>query len=230
VLDSVLLGLRVALSLALVLVILWFIARRVNQGGAATRRVPITVLGRQSLGRRSGLAVVEVAGRTLVVGVSETGVQLLTELDDGAASGGASAAEPGASVVSTTAQPAASLGAVSVTGGRVVAGRFSAPGDGRAERAGRTARGTGVGTGGTAHPADDVDIQADRPAFHPVAAQLRRRSFEQVLATETEIVPRHRARRRAPAPQLTTGPLAGSVLDKTTWTRTWAAIQERSAR
>ncbi|TRW45640.1 FliO/MopB family protein [Georgenia yuyongxinii] len=211
-LDSVLLGLRVALSLALVLVILWFIARKVNQGGAATRRVPITVLGRQSLGRRSGLAVVEVAGRTLVVGVSETGVQLLTELGADAELTAADAV--GASGASTTAELAASLGATGTTaqpaaaGGQVIAGRFSP----------------------TADAADDGDVLAERPAFRPVGAERRRRSFEQVLATETDIVPRHRARRRAAAPQLTTGPLAGSVLDKTTWTRTWAAIQERSAR
>ncbi|MFD1505496.1 FliO/MopB family protein [Georgenia yuyongxinii] len=221
-LDSVLLGLRVALSLALVLVILWFIARKVNQGGAATRRVPITVLGRQSLGRRSGLAVVEVAGRTLVVGVSETGVQLLTELDGDAAAGGVSAADLGGSRASRTADLAASLGGAPVAGGQVIAGRFSPAADDRAAR--------GAGVYSTADAADDGDVQAERPAFRPVGAERRRRSFEQVLATETDIVPRHRARRRAPAPQLTTGPLSGSVLDKTTWTRTWAAIQERSAR
>jgi flagellar protein FliO/FliZ len=79
--DSLLLGLRVALSLAFVLVVLWFVARKVSGAAQATRRVPITVLGRQGLGRRSGVAVLDVAGRTLVVGVSDAGVRLLTELD-----------------------------------------------------------------------------------------------------------------------------------------------------
>ncbi len=39
------------------------------------------MLGRQTLGRRSGVTVVEVAGRTLVLGISDATVQLLTELD-----------------------------------------------------------------------------------------------------------------------------------------------------
>ena len=79
--ETLVLTVRVAVSLALVLGLLWFLSRRLGGAGSAPRRLPITVLGRQSLGRRSGVAVVDVAGRTLVLGISDASVRLLTELD-----------------------------------------------------------------------------------------------------------------------------------------------------
>lgn len=72
--------LRLVLSLALVLGIFWSVARfgaRRMQGG----RSVLQVRGRQSLSRSASVAVVEVGGRILVVGVSDGGVQLLTELE-----------------------------------------------------------------------------------------------------------------------------------------------------
>ena len=81
--DTALLGLRVALSLACVLGLIWFAGRRL-QGTAAVRKqrtVPLSVLGRQSLGKGAGIALVEVAGRVLLLGVGEQGVRLLTEVE-----------------------------------------------------------------------------------------------------------------------------------------------------
>jgi flagellar protein FliO/FliZ len=40
----------------------------------------VQVVGRQSLGRRAGVAVVEVEGRRLLLGVTDQGVSMLTEL------------------------------------------------------------------------------------------------------------------------------------------------------
>jgi flagellar protein FliO/FliZ len=80
--DTALLGLRVALSLACVLGLIWFAGRRL-QGSATVRKqrsVPMTVLGRQSLGKGAGIALVEVAGRVLLLGVGDQGVRLLTEV------------------------------------------------------------------------------------------------------------------------------------------------------
>jgi flagellar protein FliO/FliZ len=73
--------LRVVLSLAVVLGLLWFVARTSSKrfGGAA--RSMVRVVARQPLARTASLAVVEVGERVLVVGVSENGVNLLTELD-----------------------------------------------------------------------------------------------------------------------------------------------------
>ncbi len=75
------LALRVGFSLAMVLGLFWLVARasarRLNTGPRALLRVR----GRQSLSRTASLAVVEVGSRVLVVGVSDGGVRLLTELD-----------------------------------------------------------------------------------------------------------------------------------------------------
>jgi flagellar protein FliO/FliZ len=81
--DTALLGLRVVLSLACVLGLIWFAGRKM-QGSAGVRKqrtVPLTVLGRQSLGKGAGVALVEVAGRVLLLGVGEQGVSVLTEVD-----------------------------------------------------------------------------------------------------------------------------------------------------
>lgn len=81
--SSVVLGLRVLLSLAVVLGLLWFLGRRLAGSGAvrARREAAMTVVGRQSLGGRSNLVLVDVAGRRLLLGVAEHGVSLLTELE-----------------------------------------------------------------------------------------------------------------------------------------------------
>ena len=72
--------LRLAVSLGVVLGLFWLVARTSARklGG---KRGLVRVHGRQSLSRTASLAVVEVGSRVLVVGVSEGGVRLLTELD-----------------------------------------------------------------------------------------------------------------------------------------------------
>ena len=75
------LTLRVLLSLAAVLCLLW-LAARVLRGPLAGRGGGVLdVLARQQLGRNVSVAVVRVADRALVLGVSEHGVNLLTETD-----------------------------------------------------------------------------------------------------------------------------------------------------
>lgn len=84
--ESAVLLLRVVLALACVLGLLWFVARRTGGRRAPARRAPVIALvGRQSLGGRSAVALVEIAGRQLVLGVSEHGVTLLTEVSPEAA-------------------------------------------------------------------------------------------------------------------------------------------------
>lgn len=84
--STVLLLLRVTVSLVVVLGLLVWAARAVSrrQGsllGRPQRNVPVTVLGRQSLSRHSGLTVVEVGSEILVLGVTDAEVSLLTRLD-----------------------------------------------------------------------------------------------------------------------------------------------------
>jgi flagellar protein FliO/FliZ len=55
---------------------------RVKRGRRVTRRpMQLEVVARQPLGKAASLAVVRVADRTLLLGVTDTAVQLLTEMD-----------------------------------------------------------------------------------------------------------------------------------------------------
>lgn len=81
--SALVLGLRVLVSLACVLGLIWFAHRRLA-GTPAVRRqraATLSVVGRQSLGGKNGLALVDVAGRRLLLGVGEQGVRLLTEIE-----------------------------------------------------------------------------------------------------------------------------------------------------
>lgn len=78
--SALVLGLRVVLALAVVLGLLWWLARRTGGGRARAKVTTVSVVGRQGLGRHSGVAVVEVEGRRLLLGVTDQGVSLLTEL------------------------------------------------------------------------------------------------------------------------------------------------------
>jgi flagellar protein FliO/FliZ len=78
VLESVV---RVVVSLAVVLGLFWMVARTGSRKLGGHDRGLMRVRSRQSLSRGSSLAVVEVGSRVLVVGVSDSGVRLLTEMD-----------------------------------------------------------------------------------------------------------------------------------------------------
>lgn len=77
--------LRVGLSLGVVFGLMWGAARLLGKGGLGTslrsRHAPIEVVARQSLGRRSSIALVRTAGRGLVLGVTDGHVTLLAETD-----------------------------------------------------------------------------------------------------------------------------------------------------
>ena len=81
--DTLLLLLRVGLSLAAVLGLLWWISRRAQATlGSNRRKHSMMVLGRQQFNKRTGIALVEVEGRRLVVGYSEQGVNLVHDAGD----------------------------------------------------------------------------------------------------------------------------------------------------
>jgi len=75
------LGFRLLLSLGVVLGLFWAVARMGARRVGGRDRTLLRVRGRQALSRGSSIAVVEVGSRVLVVGVSDAGVRLLTELD-----------------------------------------------------------------------------------------------------------------------------------------------------
>lgn len=82
--DTLLLAARVGLSLAAVLGLMWWLSRRMQSSTLLRRRrrESLTVLGRQQLGGKTGVALIEASGRRLVVGYGEQGVTLLHDAGD----------------------------------------------------------------------------------------------------------------------------------------------------
>lgn len=80
--DTLLVTLRVALSLGVVLALMWVLHRASKKrfaGRTSGRRAAtVEVVGRQGLGGKASVVVVDVEGERLVLGVSEQGVSLLT--------------------------------------------------------------------------------------------------------------------------------------------------------
>lgn len=76
---------RMVVSLAVVLAILLLLAKVLRRRGLASGRGGVTgrieVLARQGLGRTSSVQLVRVGGKTLVLGVTDTNVSVLSEAD-----------------------------------------------------------------------------------------------------------------------------------------------------
>lgn len=79
--DGVVVVLRVLVSLAVVVALVWYLARRLGPGHAdASREADVRVLDRHALSKHAGVAVVAAGDRRLLVGFADAGVQLITEL------------------------------------------------------------------------------------------------------------------------------------------------------
>jgi len=81
--DTLFLALRVLLSLAAVLGLLWFLHRRLNRGGRARVAKPISVVARQGIGQKASIVIVEAEGRRYVLGVTEHSVEVLDAAERG---------------------------------------------------------------------------------------------------------------------------------------------------
>lgn len=213
--DGPVLLLRVVVSLLCVVGLIWVVARKV--GATPGRRLPagpsLQVVGRQSLGRHAGVAVLAVGNRRLLLGYGEQQVTMLTELapvlDAAPAPGREVATRPAgttlpASLTSFVAarragRPSAAPSEVDVPVAPTAADEpvLPAPLDIDAPLAGASAHVAEAGTApaqGTAAP-----VAADRPA---------------------PLVPM----------QATASALDGSILSPATWRRAVTSLQERTVR
>ncbi|MDJ0338880.1 flagellar biosynthetic protein FliO [Cryobacterium sp. PH31-O1] len=78
--DTLIVAVRVVLSLGVVLALLWYLQRRLSRGVLAKGSInPVTVVGRQPIGQKASVVVVEVDGTRLVLGVTEQAVTVLHE-------------------------------------------------------------------------------------------------------------------------------------------------------
>lgn len=76
--DEVFTVLRVVVSLAVVVGVIWFVQRKfVRTARTKSRRRPIALIARQSVGRNSSVAVVEFRGKEFLLGVTEHGISVL---------------------------------------------------------------------------------------------------------------------------------------------------------
>ena len=81
--ETLVIALRVALSLGVVLALMWVLHRRMTKSGLGAkargrRSAAVEVVARQGIGGKASVVVVDVEGERLVLGVSEHGVSLLT--------------------------------------------------------------------------------------------------------------------------------------------------------
>lgn len=76
--ETTLVALRVALSLAAVLGLLWVLQRKLTKGSLGGRTPNlVTVVGRQGVGQKASVVVVDIEGRRFVLGVTEQSVSVL---------------------------------------------------------------------------------------------------------------------------------------------------------
>jgi flagellar protein FliO/FliZ len=80
--DTLILALRVVLSLGAVVAVLWLLQRKVARGTRGTRtEEPLRVLARRGIGSKASVVVVETAGQRFVLGVTEHAVNVLHTSD-----------------------------------------------------------------------------------------------------------------------------------------------------
>jgi flagellar protein FliO/FliZ len=248
--------LRLGLSLGIVLGLFWAIARTSSKRMGGSRSL-MKVRSRQSLSRSSSVAVVEVGSRVLVVGVSDGGVALLTELDPAEVAETAPAAEavpstaPGrrAARAPLAARPLRMRGvATRSTGGKRRAGLPVASPVTTPAPVAETplaAREVAEPEAPAAPTPDFATVlaaaQAVQPPVRPVAPApaptatlpdqlVAAMPAALVVAAEAELATVRPARHMVTQVEKDASPLAGSLLAPGTWKSAWSALSSRSAR
>ncbi|MFD1211459.1 FliO/MopB family protein, partial [Arthrobacter sp. GCM10027362] len=110
--DTFVLALRVLLSLAVVLGLLWVLQRRFSGGAAGSAGdVPLTVLSRRNISPKAAVVVVETDGKRFLLGVTEQSVNVLhaSNAPEGAAAFARSLDEAGYDGAAQDAVPAPAL-------------------------------------------------------------------------------------------------------------------------
>ncbi|MGL3200535.1 MULTISPECIES: flagellar biosynthetic protein FliO [Curtobacterium] len=199
--DTAVIVLRVALSLGVVLALMWVlhrVSRKKLVGGKAhgRRAASVEVVGRQGIGGKASVVVVDVEGERLVLGVTEHGVSLLT-------SGQAPAPAPELTIVTgpvvlPTRRGATPTGDPAPTPSADVFRRELEQQTGAEPRL----------------PADRADASDATDVTDGAAAPLPMR-------------PRNRRPQRAVVP--TAAQLQGSILSADTWRQAAAALKNRRA-
>lgn len=82
--ETLFIALRVLVVLGVIVALLWFVQRRVTKGRSSARRRrgnAVTVVGRQGVGPKASVVVVDVDGNRFVLGVTDRQVSVLHASD-----------------------------------------------------------------------------------------------------------------------------------------------------
>jgi len=219
---------RLVFSLAVVVGLLLLCARVASRRFTGKHSSLVKVLHRQPISRNAAVSVVDVGGRVLVLGTTDQGVRLLTELDAsalptgdrddaGRVAGGDGRVEgPGLSLVPTlpAADPEPILDTTSDLTDEAPAtsqarleesllDAWSATATGSLASAGPAPR---AGSGRHSHRAARTPTRGRRGGARRASAPAP-----------------------APAAAATTGALAGSLLSPQTWRQAWAVVSRRAS-
>ncbi len=220
--------LRLGISLAVVLGLFWLVARTGARRLGGTRGL-MRVHGRQTLSRTASVAVVEVGTRVLVVGVSDGGVRLLTELDPEDIA--VEATRPTPAPVAAASGPTARLAGLLASrltgrGGTVAAnvdGLVAADVDGLVDDVAPVTPAAPARTPGAA-VAVPVPVALPSQAV-PDASDAGASAAPGSVGTPA---PAAAAAARLSSAGAETGALSGSLLAPQTWRQAWAAATSRS--
>jgi flagellar protein FliO/FliZ len=115
--DTLLVALRVALSLAVVLGLLWYVQRRVTGSSKAKRNASlVSVVGRQGIGQKASVVVVDVEGTRFILGVTEQSVNVLHSTASTASTASAASTASTAAVASGAELPTSLVSALPSSG------------------------------------------------------------------------------------------------------------------
>ncbi len=199
---------RLLISLAVVIGLIWMVAKKMRGGrrrGLRTGRL-IDVLGRQNLSRASSVAVLRVADRALIVGVTDSSVRVLGELELDAVSAALAEMDPSTRRSGIPRQR---------TAYDDVRGSHDIP-DAEPYLADALLAGAA-----SAIPSSPAELAGTLTAADIETIRARRASAAK------SVIPGNPAKTR---PARDTGPLAGSALSPATWRQTLDALRDLTAR
>jgi len=211
--DTLFVGLRVVLSLGVVLALLYVLQKRIVKGGRAGRQAAqVTVVARQGIGAKASVVVVDVEGERLVLGVTDASITVLAAADR--------PVEPVAlELVPAPAAVAAAAPARAATPAQAPAPSFAAV----------LSAHRGDASGVVPAPEAPRRVTSIAPAAAASASgepMLRPRGAERRAAAVRERAPRDLAERRAGRAAKA---LDGSILAPDTWRQAASALRSGRA-
>jgi flagellar protein FliO/FliZ len=224
------LAVRMVFSLAVVLGLLLLCARLGARRFKGRTSSPLQVLHRQSLSRGSGLALVSVGGRVLLLGTTDQQVQMLTELDPATVDVPAPAETDEAEDIAPAVEPDSLFGRTARLVEEPV--RWLEPR--RASKRGLAAAAVAASTAPCADPAgstpaDLAPVQEAEVASFAATLEAELEAELKAAVTAPRLTPAQVLLSEERTPGAPSGPLTGSLLSPDTWRLAARAVTRRAS-